>query len=134
MTYMAMRDPEKYTGMAKEYFGPSKIVDVPAMRRERTLATANVAPGPVAPGQYDYTAGMSKGTGEFASLADRQATMNQMAPYMKSQVEQAPAPSLAPVVTPFSNQGAQMDTLRAARPGRMPRKMSRTPGGGGLGL
>ena len=104
------------------------------LREQRTLATANVAPGPVAPGQYDYTAGMSKGTGGFASLADRQATMSQMAPYMKSQVGQAPAPSLAPVVTPFSNQGAQMDTLRAARPGRMPRKMSRTPGGGGLGL
>lgn len=104
------------------------------LREQRTLATANVAPGSVAPGQYDYTAGMSKGTGEFASLADRQATMNQMAPYMKSQVGQAPAPSLAPVVTPFSNQGAQMDILRAARPGRMPRKMSRTPGGGGLGL
>jgi len=104
------------------------------LREQRTLATANVAPGPVAPGQYDYTAGMSKGTGEFASLADRKATMNQMAPYMKSQVGQATAPSLAPVVTPFSNQGAQMDTLRAARPGRMPRKMSRTPGGGGLGL
>lgn len=84
------------------------------LQEQRTLATANVAPGPVAPGQYDYTAGMSKGAGEFASLADRQAVMNEMAPFMKSEFVQ-PTPS-------------------AARPGRMPRKMPRTPGGGGLGL
>ena len=107
------------------------------LRAQRTLATANVTPGPVAPGQKDYTAGMSDGTGEMATLADRQAAVAAVSPFMKSPAEQGASASLAPTKMPtaFSYQDEQTEGLRKARPGRMPRKPGQVVrGGGGLGL
>lgn len=104
---------------------------------QRTLATANVMPGPVAPGQKDYTAGMSDGTREMATLADRQAAVAAVSPFMKSPAEQGASASLAPTKMPtaFSYQGEQTEGLRKARPGRMPRRPGQVVrGGGGLGL
>lgn len=103
------------------------------LRAERNLATANVGPAR----QIDYTAGMSGGQGEFANLADRQAAISSTSPFMKSPMEQGAAASLAPTVTPmaFSNEGEQVEGLRKARPGRMPRKPGQTVrGGGGIAL
>lgn len=103
------------------------------LRAERNLSTANVGPAR----QVDYTAGMSGGQGEFANLADRQAATSAMSPFMKSPMEQGAAASLAPTVTPmaFSNEGEQVEGLRKARPGRMPRKPGQTVrGGGGIAL
>lgn len=141
MTYMAMRDPSK-TAMAREYFaqGPSPEAAAATnerLRAERTLATANVTPGPVAPGQKDYTAGMSGNQGTFATLADRAEANAAVSPFMKSPAEQGASASLAPTKMPtaFSYQGEQTEGLRKARPGRMPRRPGQVVrGGGGLGL
>lgn len=103
------------------------------LRAQRNLATANVGPAQ----QTDYTAGMSNGTGEFASLADRQEAISSMAPFMKSPAEQGASASLAPTNTPmaFSYNAEQTEGLRKARPGRMPRKPGQTVrGGGGIAL
>ena len=137
MTYMAMRDPSK-TAMAREYFAPGPSPEAAAatnerLRAERNLATANVIPGPVAPGQKDYTAGMSGTQGTFATLADREAANAAMSPFMKSPMEQGASASLAPTNTPmaFSYNAEQTEGLRKARPGRMPRKPGQTVRGGG---
>lgn len=103
------------------------------LRAERNLATANVGPAR----QVDYAAGMTQGTGEVATLADRQAAVASMSPFMKSPAEQGAAASLAPTKTPmaFSYEGEQVEGLRKARPGRMPRKPGQTVrGGGGIAL
>lgn len=103
------------------------------LRAERNLATANVGPAR----QVDYTAGMTQGTGEIATLADRQAAVASMSPFMKSPAEQGAAASLAPTKTPmaFSYEGEQVEGLRKTRPGRMPRKPGQTVrGGGGIAL
>jgi hypothetical protein len=121
---------QQRTGMpgvtASEMAPAQQVAD---LRAERNLATANVGPAR----QVDYTAGMSNGTGEFASLADRQEAISSMAPFMKSPAEQGASASLAPTKTPmaFSNEGEQVEGLRKARPGRMPRKPGQTVRGGG---
>lgn len=121
---------QQRTGMpgvtASEMAPAQQVAD---LRAERNLATANVGPAR----QVDYTAGMSNGTGEFASLADRQDAISSMAPFMKSPAEQGASASLAPTKTPmaFSNEGEQVEGLRKARPGRMPRKPGQTVRGGG---
>lgn len=103
------------------------------LQAQRTLATADVMPGPVAPGaMVDYTKGMGGG-GDFATLADRQAATSAMSPFMKSPMEQGASASLAPTNTPmaFSYNAEQTEGLRKARPGRMPRKPGQTVRGGG---
>lgn len=125
---------QQRTGMpgvtASEMAPAQQVAD---LRAERNLATANV--GPVR--QVDYTAGMTQGTGEIATLADRQAAVAAMSPFMKSPAEQGASASLAPTKTPmaFSYESEQVEGLRKARPGRMPRKPGQTVrGGGGIAL
>lgn len=121
---------QQRTGMpgvtASEMAPAQQVAD---LRAERNLATANVGPAR----QVDYTAGMTQGTGEIATLADRQAAVAAMSPFMKSPAEQGASASLAPTKTPmaFSYEGEQTEGLRKARPGRMPRKPGQTVRGGG---
>jgi len=125
---------QQRTGMpgvtASEMAPAQQVAD---LRAERNLATANVGPAR----QVDYAAGMTQGTGEIATLADRQAAVAAMSPFMKSPAEQGASASLAPTNTPmaFSYEGEQTEGLRKARPGRMPRKPGQTVrGGGGIAL
>lgn len=118
-------------GVTASEMAPSQ--QVADLRAERNLATANVGPAR----QVDYAAGMTQGTGEVATLADRQAAVASMSPFMKSPAEQGAAASLAPTKTPmaFSYEGEQVEGLRKTRPGRMPRKPGQTVrGGGGIAL
>jgi len=88
--------------------------------------------GPVPTGPYGSRVGTK--TGMDAETRDLQASIDinkSMSPFMKTSLggeQVAPAPLAGDFQTTIT------DELRQQRPGRMPRRMKRVPGGGGLGL